>query len=133
MDERDCVLIAGGSGITPVMSVLRTTADDGDSRRLTVLYFSRDAEDVAFADELEQLSEATGTSVLHIPSRPAPGWDGPSGRVDERVLDSVLPADRHRWAYFVCGPPAMTDAAVGALARLGVSPGAIRAERFALA
>jgi NAD(P)H-flavin reductase len=45
----------------------------------------------------------------------------------------VLPADRQRWSYFVCGPPPMTDAAVEALIRLGIAPGAIRAERFALA
>jgi ferredoxin-NADP reductase len=127
------VLIAGGSGITPAMSVLRTAAEQGDRRRLLLVYLTRAVEDAAFAEELVELARRPEVEVVHVPSRPPVGWSGPSGRVDARLLDSLLPPDRQRRSYFVCGPPAMTDAVLAALARLGVTRGSIRAERFALA
>jgi predicted ferric reductase len=132
-DERDAVLIAGGSGITPSLSVLRTAAAEGDGRRFLLLYLNRDPADFGFAAELEELHTRLRLDVVTIPSRPPDSWQGPSGRIRREVLDDLLPADRSEWSYFVCGSPAMTDTAVRALADLGIPRGAIRAERFELA
>ena len=133
LDERDCVLIAGGSGITPSMSALRTAAEEDDPRRLLLLYFLRDAGRPAFRDELRALAQRERIDVVLIPSQPSDGWTGASGRISRDLLDQLLPADRRRWSYFVCGPPGMTDTAESALRDLGIPRGSIRIERFALA
>ena len=133
VDERDCVLIAGGSGITPAMSILRTALEEGDPRHFLLLYFLRDAADASFPAELRSLAERDGIRVEIVPSRPTRDWAGPSGRVSATLLDKLLPADRGRWSYFVCGSPPMADSAEAGLRELGISRGAIRVERFALA
>ena len=133
MGDGDCVLIVGGSGITPAMSVLRTVADEEDSRRLLLLYFVREPGKAALSGELEDLGRRDRMRVVVVPSRPPPGWEGPSGRPDRDLLDSLLPADRGRWSYFVCGPPGMTEATTSALDRLGIARAAVRVERYDLA
>ena len=133
VDDRDCVLIAGGSGITPAMSVLRTAADEADSRRLLLLYFLRDAAKPSFASELRELERRPEVEMTLVPSQPAPDWKGPAGRVSRELLDALLPPDRERWSYLVCGPPGMADSAEAGLRALGIPRGAIRVERFALA
>ena len=132
-DERDAVLIAGGSGITPSLSVLRTAAGEDDSRRFLLLYFGRDPDEFGFASELGELCETLRLQVERVPSRPPDSWQGPSGRVSQELLDGLLPTDRSEWSYFVCGSPAMTDTAVRSLRALGIPRGAVRAERFELA
>lgn len=133
VDDRDTVLIAGGSGITPSMSVLRTAAAEDEPRRLRLLFFLRDAAEVPFGEELRELARRDQVEITVVPSQPREGHSGPSGRVSEALLEALLPADRRRWSYFVCGPPAMADAAERALRALDIPPGAIRVERFALA
>lgn len=122
VDERDTILIAGGSGITPSMSVLRTAAVEDDPRRLALLYFLRDVSKPAFKDELDALGHREEVTVSLF-----------SDRVSAELLDGVLPADRQRWSYFICGPPGQADAAEAALRKLGIARSAIRVERFALA
>ena len=126
VDERDTVLIAGGSGITPSMSVLRTAAAEDDPRSLVLLYFLRDATKPAFRDELAELARRDRVRIELVGSRER-------GRVSAELLDELLPPDRRRWSYFVCGPPAQADAAEAALRRLGIPRTVIRVERFALA
>lgn len=126
VDERDTVLLAGGSGITPSMSVLRTAALEDDPRRLTLLYFLRDPARPAFAGELAELARRPQVRVELIGSRDR-------GRVSAALLDELLPADRRRWSYFVCGPPGQADAAETGLRELGIPRAAIRVERFAFA
>ena len=84
-------------------------------------------------ERLAEFAERLDLRVLHVPSQPPSGWTGPSGRVSAELLDALLPSHRRALSYFVCGPPPMTDAALDALADLGVPRAAIRAERFALA
>ena len=133
VDERDCVLIAGGSGITPSMSVLRSAAEEDDPRRLLLLHFLRDAAKAPFDGELHELGRRDRVDVALIPSQPGEDRTGPSGRISRELLDELLPSDRRRWSYFVCGPPAMADTAEAALRELGIPRGSIRVERFALA
>ena len=133
VDGRDGVLIAGGSGITPAISTLRTTVAEGGRRRLLLLYFVRDATSYSFRDELRELGAQPNVEVNVIPTRPPPGWRGPSGRIGSDLLDTALPPDRERWSYFVCGPAGMAEAAERALLDLGIRRGAIRVERYRLA
>ena len=125
------MFVAGGIGITPVISVLRTFADAGDRRPLTLVYASRTWDDATFREELDELSCALDLQVVHVLSRAHDGWAGERGRVDAELLARVLPAGSRERTFLVCGPPAMTDAAVEAIERLGVPPARVHAERFA--
>jgi predicted ferric reductase len=120
------VLVAGGIGITPAMSLVRTLADRGDQRPVTLVYASRDWDDATFRDELEGLP----VEVVHVLSRPQNGWPGERGRVDASLLERVLPPDAAERNVLVCGPPAMAEAAREALIDVGVPPKHVHVERF---
>nr|WP_231126413.1 ferric reductase-like transmembrane domain-containing protein [Motilibacter aurantiacus] len=125
------VLVAGGIGITPVMSLLRTFADERDPRSLVLVYASRRWEDVTFREELDDLAGRLDLRVVHVLSDPPEGWPGERGRVEARLLARVLPADVRERNAFVCGPPPLVVATVEALRELGVPAEQVHAERFA--
>jgi predicted ferric reductase len=125
------LLIAGGIGITPVMSLLRTLADADDRRPLTLIYANRSWEEVTFREELDGLRGRLDLRVIHVLSDPPAGWTGESGRLGAELLERALPPDALERNHFVCGPPAMVDFVVAELARLGVDAGSVHAERFA--
>jgi len=85
------VLIAGGIGITPMMSMIRTLADRGDRRPLVLLYGSRDWESVTFREELESLKTRLALTVVHVLSELPPGWTGEQGRITAEVFRRHLP------------------------------------------
>jgi predicted ferric reductase len=125
------VLIAGGIGITPSISLLRTAADLDDPRPYLLVYANRSEEDIVLAAELEGLRARLDLTVVHVLSAPTAGWTGERGRIRKDVLDRHLPADLRGWEFFVCGSPPVVEAAVDALARAGVAPEHVHAERFA--
>jgi 3-phenylpropionate/trans-cinnamate dioxygenase ferredoxin reductase subunit len=130
------VFIAGGVGITPIMSILRTLADRGDCRPLALIYANRDWEGVTFREEIEAL-RTTGRldlRVVYVLERPPEGWDGERGFVTAEVLRRHLPRSERRNVYevFMCGPQPMMDAVERALIGLGVDMGDIHTERFNL-
>ena len=128
---RGRLLVAAGIGITPVLSVLRTAAERGERRPLLLLYGSRRWTDVTFREELEALgSRLPGLRVVHVLSRPEPGWRGEQGRIDEALLRRFAPPDAAHWSALVCGPPAMVAGTAASLRRLGVPREAIQAEGF---
>ena len=73
------VLIAGGIGITPMMSIIRTLADRGDKRPVILLYGNRDWEAVTFREELEALKQRLNLTIVHVLSQPPAGWTGEKG------------------------------------------------------
>lgn len=123
--------IAGGIGITPIMSMLRTLADQRDPRPLILIDANDRAEDRIFCDELEHLVTRVDLRVVHV-LRDAPnGWTGETGIVTGDVLDRHLPAqDRDRWHYVLCGPPAMMESVEQALLKQGIPLDRIQSERF---
>nr|WP_231134963.1 ferric reductase-like transmembrane domain-containing protein [Motilibacter deserti] len=125
------VLVAGGIGITPVMSLLRTFADAGDRRPLVLVDANRRWDDVTFREELDELTRRLDLHLVHVLSEPPEDWTGERGRVDLRLLARVLPDDVAGWNAFVCGPPPMVTAAVEALRALGLPEEQVHAERFA--
>jgi predicted ferric reductase len=128
------LMVAGGIGITPILSSLRTFADRGEARPVTLIYGGSDLDDLAFLDELRALGDVLDLTVVPVPETPPPGWEGESGYVDADLLDRHLPrAQRDRWQVFVCGPPPMLDAVEHALDDLGLPPSHVHAERFQLA
>ena len=126
------VFIAGGVGITPMMSMLLTLADRGDRRPLHLFYANKLWEEVTFREEIEALQTRLRLSVIHALEAPPAGWTGESGFVTRQVLDRWLPAERQSLEYFVCGPYPMREAVEKELYRLGVPLARVHAERFNL-
>jgi predicted ferric reductase len=125
------ILIVGGVGITPAMSILRTARDARDRRPFVLLYGSRNLDDVIFRDELAELEGELDLQVVHVLSEPGDDWDGERGYIDAGLLASRLPADAARRNVFVCGPGPMVPAVSMALAEVGVPPEHVHVERFA--
>jgi len=123
-------LIAGGVGITPTMSMLRTFADRGDQRPIVALVGSRSWEDITFREELDELATNPNLTLVHTLSHPQAEWEGETGRIDEDLLRRHLPSGYQRWQFFICGPDPMMDAMEDALLELDVSPSRIHTERF---
>lgn len=126
------VFVAGGVGITPIMSMLRTLADRGDRRPCLLLYGNADWDGVIFRAELEDLRDRLDLRVVHVPESPPEGWDGEHGLMDGALLDRHLPERPERQRYFLCGPPPMMAAVRDLLAARGVAPADIEFERFDL-
>jgi ferredoxin-NADP reductase len=127
-DEPEPVLlVAGGSGVVPLMAMARHRARVGSPAPMRLLYSSRTWDDVIYRDELEML----GIEVVHTLTREQPpGWSGYSRRIDDDLLREVaFPAvDGPR--VYVCGSTRFVDAAADGLVRLGYDPRSIRTERF---
>jgi predicted ferric reductase len=126
------VFIAGGVGITPMMSMLRTLADRGDRSPLHLFYANKLWEEVTFREEIEALQTRLRLTVIHALEAPPAGWTGETGFVTRQVLDRWLPAERRSLEYFVCGPDPMREAVEKALYRLGVPLTHVHAEKFNL-
>ena len=124
------VLLAAGTGIAPMMSILGDQAARGWPRPVHLLYSARTSEDLAFAREIEAMAAHNPRlQVLFSLTRRAPaGWTGARERIGPRLLRRLdLPPEAH---YALCGPPAMVDDVAAALARLGVPPARVHYDRW---
>jgi predicted ferric reductase len=126
------VFIAGGVGITPMMSMLRTLADRNDTRPLLLIYANKDWENVIFREEIKQLQGRLNLKVVHVLENPPQGWAGETGFLNRQVLERHLPAGLQRDSreIFICGPGPMIDAVERDLVDLGVWVGDFHSERF---
>jgi predicted ferric reductase len=126
------VLIAGGVGITPVISMVRTMAERKDNRPVLLFYASKAWEEVTFREELEELEKIMNLQIIHVLENPPESWEGESGFLDEKVLKRHLPANMHEIMFFICGPPPMMNAAGSALDKVGIPFENIEMELFNL-
>jgi ferredoxin-NADP reductase len=125
-------LIGGGSGVVPLMSMVRTHGSARSTAPVRLLYSVRDPSSVYFRDELDRrAAEQSGLEVSYAFTRRAPsGWDGVVGRVDAaRLVGWAWPPDR-RPATFVCGPTGFVEAVADLLVLAGHDARRIRTERF---
>ncbi len=131
--ESDFVFIAGGIGITPLVSMLRHMRDTGGDLGVLLLYGNRTEEDIAFRDELEHMADGghPRLTVVHVLSRPDASWTGEAGHIDRTTITRWCGEDLRGKAFYICGPPPMMAAVTGALRGLGVPPARIHSERFA--
>jgi ferredoxin-NADP reductase len=129
---RPLLLIAGGSGIVPLMAMIRHRALVGDMSPTRLLYSSRAFEDIIYRTELERLASAgDGFTVAHTLTRTQPGgWKGYARRIDrDMVRDVAWPKERSP-QVFVCGPTSFVETASGLLVDSGYDPSWIKTERF---
>jgi len=128
-DDGPLMLLAGGSGVVPLRSMLRHRLRAGSDVPARLLYSSRTLPDVIYRGELDHYGDGVQVICTLTRSQP-PGWTGYSGRVNPAMLaQAVWPASQHPLA-FVCGPTTFVEAVAENLIGLGYPPERIKAERF---
>jgi ferredoxin-NADP reductase len=124
------VLIAAGSGITPMMAMLRYIDDLCLDTDVTLLYCVRTEGDIIFRKELEDLQGRVQSFRYHVLlSTPSPEWTGNRGHLDREFFQRAVPYVGDK-VFFLCGPPSFMEIARGILSDLGVQPERIRREVF---
>lgn len=126
------LLIAGGSGVVPLMSMIRHRAASGGKNPTALLYSSRTFEDIIYYGELEILRSANnGLQVFHTLTRlRPPDWKGFSRRIDRDMLKEVTGPLGRLVQVYICGPTLFVEAAANILVKLGIHSNQIRTERF---
>jgi ferredoxin-NADP reductase len=125
-------LVAGGSGIVPLMAMIRHRAARGSHVPTHLLCSWRTAEDMIYRDELARLAaRRDGLEVTHTLTRDATAeWSGPTRRVDREMLVEVLPGPEARPLAYVCGPTPLVESVATLLVAIGHAADRIRTERF---
>lgn len=131
-DSAGFVLIAGGIGITPMMSMLITACDRKDDRPFLLIYASRSWEDITFRKELDALKDQVDLTIIHVLRKPPEDWSGETGYVDKELLERYIPIHRGTRQYFICAAPKMMDQVEAALHDLGVPVTNVHMEHFNL-
>jgi ferredoxin-NADP reductase len=131
-DGGPLVLVAGGSGIVPLMSMLRHRAQRRSIVPACLIYSSRNYGEIIYREEIQRLQAAGNRlSVIHTLTRGAPSeWPGFRRRIDREMLAAVAPPAETRPLCYVCGPTEMVEAVANAFVDLGHDPVRIRTERF---
>jgi propane monooxygenase reductase component len=130
-DDVDLVFVGGGAGMAPILSLLRSMAERGITRKATYYYGARGKRDLCFEAELQALTEAIpGFRYVPALSEPADGdgWDGETGLITDVVRRHE--AGLGKAHAYVCGPPPMVEAAIPLLTQLGVPEKRIYYDKF---
>jgi ferredoxin-NADP reductase len=130
-DGGPLLLIGGGSGLVPLMAMLRHRAASSSAVEARLLLSARSLDDVLYRDELAKLAAGDGLVVSFTFTRDPPvDWNGFARRIDAEMLRKVGPSPRRRPRVYICGPTAFVERAAELLVQLGHLPAAIRTERF---
>lgn len=125
-------LIAGGSGIVPLMAMLRHRATRKVHASALLLYSSRSLEDIIYREELEAIARRDGDlRIVHTLTRSQPeGWTGRRGRIDKALLAETCFPSQQNPKLFICGPTPFVEDISRLLVKLGHDPLTIKTERF---
>ena len=131
-DGGPLLLVGGGSGVAPLMAMIRHRAAVGSGVPTRLLYSSRSYEEIIYREELDSLSAGDeALEVFHTLTRSRPeGWTGYDRRIDAGMLAEVSWPPDESPRVFVCGPTPFVEAAATALVGLGHDPARIKTERF---
>ncbi len=130
-DGGPLLLLGGGSGLVPLMAILRHRIARGDTTDTRLLVSTRSMPDLLYERELMRAGAMPGIDVRTVLTRSQPlGWSGYARRVDAAMLEELGPPPSERPRVFVCGPTAFVEHVADALIGLGHAPEAIHTERF---
>jgi ferredoxin-NADP reductase len=126
------LLVGGGSGVAPLMAMIRHRAASGSEVPCRLLYSSRSFEEIIYREELETLAASDGSlEVFHTLTRSRPpGWTGYAHRIDAEMLREVSWPANENPLPFVCGSTSFVEGVADALVGLGHDPARIKTERF---
>ncbi|MDX2250452.1 MAG: ferredoxin--NADP reductase [Bacteroidia bacterium] len=133
---RHYILIGGGSGITPLMSILKSVLTAEPGSEVSLWYANRTETDIIFRDEIQLLQRKYKDRLfLHLTlSQPDPKWKGFSGRLDKNCIydrvSEVFMTSELRKVYYICGPEGMISGAMAALEKHAVNPADIHRELY---
>ena len=133
-ESKAFIFLAGGIGITPIMSMLRTLADRNDQRPLMLFYANRDWENVTFREEVASVSKKLNIKIIHILETPPLDWKEEVGFITTDILNRHIGPQMKSLnpEIFLCGPKPMMDAVEKHLKNVGFSEKKIHTERFSL-
>ena len=129
-DAQGIVMIAGGVGITPILSNLHALDARGDTRPIILLYGSASWDDTSFREELAAMGARLNLTLVHVLAAPPDDWQGESGVIDRDILLRHLPDATRDWPHLMCGPGPMLDAVKSELRAMGVAARHIDYEIF---
>jgi len=135
-NRRHFFLIAGGSGITPIMGILKSVLVNEPQSIITLIYASRNEEQIIFKKQLEllQLANPDRLTIIHNLSQPSESWTGLKGRLSSSLLKELFAKaeyePRYEEIYFLCGPDGIMDTAQQVLDEVGVEKERIHRESF---
>jgi ferredoxin-NADP reductase len=127
------LLVGGGSGVVPLMAMLRHRRETGSTVDARLLLSARALEHVLYREELTEVAAADPAVAVRITltrAQPPPGWDGFSGRIDGEMVAAVGPPPSERPRAYVCGPTPFVEEAARLLVELGHEPARVHTERF---
>jgi len=126
------MLVGGGSGIVPLMAMLRHRAAAKSEVPALLLYSSRTFEDIIYRAEIDRLASAGhGLTVAHTLTRKQPaGWHGGARRIDKEMLGPLSERAGGKPHVYICGPTPFVETAANILSQLGHAPERIKTERF---
>ncbi len=126
------LLVAGGSGVVPLMAMLRERAAADAKPPAALVYSSRSFDDVIYREELDGLAAAdAGLRIIQTLTRSQPpNWSGHARRIDRQMLAEAIAAAGAQPLVYICGPTLLVEAAANSLVELGVPPARVRTERF---
>jgi ferredoxin-NADP reductase len=129
-EVRPVLLLGGGSGVVPLMSMLRYHAEIHHPSPMRLVYSARTEADILYHDELARLSGDEGNVIITLSREPSPTWSGRRGRIDQDLLSELTNALSGDLLCFVCGPTPFVEAMADALVALGLMPDNVKTERF---
>ena len=129
-DARPVLLVGGGSGVVPLMAMLRHHATVDHQGAMHLVYSARTSHDLLYREELEGLVSPHRAVTVTLTRQPPAGWSRRRGRVDSDLLAEVGWPPRHEPRCYVCGPTPFVEAAAEALVAAGHRPTNVRTERF---
>lgn len=131
-DGGPLLLIAGGSGIAPLMAMIRQRMASRSPTPVRLLYSSRAYEDIIYREELERLAagDVDLDIVVTLTRSQPPGWQGYGRRIDRAMISEVAWAPEERPLVFVCGPTPLVESVATTCVELGYAPERVKTERF---
>jgi ring-1,2-phenylacetyl-CoA epoxidase subunit PaaE len=135
-NKKHFVMVAGGSGITPIMGILKSALINEPNSKITLIYCNRSEEQIIFHKALNQLEDiyAGRLMVIHNLSQPSSNWKGLKGRLDasklKDTLESIHYPELDQIQYFICGPEGLMNTTVSTLESLGIDGNLIIKESF---
>ncbi len=132
-EDRNFVFIAGGIGITPIISMLRYMRDIEASGDALLIYANHTEKDIVFRSELEAIAAVQHLrfKIIHVLDQPDASWQGEKGYVDEKIMTQYV-GDFSDKAFYICCPPVMRQNVLNILKDKGVKNDQIRIEIFSL-
>jgi predicted ferric reductase len=128
--NRELIMVAGGVGVTPMLSMLRYMVDKDAGRKVTLIWSNRAEVDILCRQELEEIETNLSDFTIHHILSEQKDFKGRTGRVTAEMLKELLEGCSRKAALFVCGPPPMMDAVCRDLTRIGFGARQVHTERF---